>query len=390
VAAAAVAAATAFSPGDAKALLRVASRLSGLDIKRAVPVVTEPKAKFRARLQRELDRLYPPAVQAYDEELYTALGLTSRKGALRAALFARRARVALYDPASRTAYVQAGADARDALLHELVHALQDQSFDLGRLAALNGRRDALFAADAAVEGDATLAAGVLGAAHGGRAVLGREQGLLGDFLNLETSFGTTTGLRFSAGLRNLGGNQAVFGSLRRFPETTEQIFHVDKFLQRERAVPIILPISVNGLDLAADDTFGELDVRALLAVFGVPRLDHVGEGWGGGRSAVYRDAEGHATVLIALDWDTTRDAAQWEEAVRVYVNEAFDADRPGFPEPVACAAATCWQIGARAIAFQIEGARTALALGPGLADAVRVVSDIVPAAAGAGATAPPG
>lgn len=259
-----------------------------------------------------------------------------------------------------------------------MHALQDQHFDLRRLALLNGRRDASLAAAAAVEGHATLVAGVLAGGHGGRSTLGHSAERLGEFLDLEASFATTTGLRFSAGLRNLGGNKAVFGSLRRFPETTEQIFHVDKFLARERALPIILPVSVGGLELGDDDTFGELDVRALLAVFSVPRLDHVGEGWGGGRSALYRDGEGGATVLVALDWDTERDAAQWEEAVRVYVNEAFDAERPGFPEPAPCAATTCWQFGGRAIAFQIEGARTALALGPSLAQAASLAVEIAP------------
>ena len=372
--------AAAVTPGEAKALLRVASRLAGLNAKRAVPVVSEPVASFRARRQKQLDRQYPPSAQAYDEELYRALGLAGGSGALRKALTAMRKDVALYDPVTRRAYVQTGKDKRDAILHQLVHALQDQHFNLRRVELLKGRRDASLAASAAIEGHATLVAGVLGTGHGERTVLGHLGDKLREFLDLEASFASTTGLRFSAGLRNLGGNKAVFGSLRRFPETTEQIFHVDKFLARERALPIILPVSVGALELAADDTFGELDVRALLAVFSVPRLDHVGEGWGGGRSGLYRDAEGDATVLVALDWDTQSDAAQWEEAVQVYVNEAFDADRPGFPEPVSCAATFCWQIGARAIAFRRDGGRTALALGGTRAEVEAVALAVVPAA----------
>ena len=94
-------------------------------------------------------------------------------------------------------------------------------------------------------------------------------------------------------------------ALRRFPATTEQVFHLDKFLQRERAVPIVLPDAVEDLQLGSTGTFGELDVRALLAVFGVPGLDAAATGWGGGRSAVYRDAAtATAAVLVALDWDS--------------------------------------------------------------------------------------
>jgi len=364
--------AVAVTPVEAKALLRVASRLAGLDVKRAVPVVSEPAATFKARRQKQLDRQYPPSAQAYDEELYRALGLAGGSGALRKALTALRKDVALYDPVTRRAYVQAGKGERDAILHQLVHALQDQHFDLRRVELLKGRRDASLAASAAIEGHATLVAGVLGTGHGGRTVVGHSDDRLREFLDLVASFPSTTGLRFSADLRNLGGNRAVFGSLRRFPETTEQIFHVDKFLARERALPIILPVSVGALELAGDDTFGELDVRALLAVFSVPRLDHVGEGWGGGRSALYREGDGRATVLVALDWDSENDASQWEEAVLVYVNEAFDADPPGFPATTPCAATACWQIGTRAIAFQRTSTRTGLALGPSLDSAVAV------------------
>ncbi len=383
------AASVAVTPVEAKALLRVASRLAGLNAKRAVPVVSEPVATFRARRQKQLDRQYPPAAQTYDEELYRALGLAGGSGALRKALTAMQRDVALYDPVARKAYVPAGKAGRDAILHQLVHALQDQHFDLRRAELLKGRRDASLAASAAIEGHATLVAGVVGTGSGGRTVLGLDDRLR-EFLNLETSFSSTTGLRFSAGLRNLGGNKAVWSSPARFPETTEQIFHVDKFLARERATPIILPVAVEGLDLVSDDTFGELDVRALLAVFGVPRLDDVGEGWGGGRTALYRGGNGAATTLVALDWDTERDAAQWEEAVQVYVNEAFDADRPGFPATTPCEATLCWQIGSRAIAFQRDGTRTVLALGPGLAAAARLAAEVVPAAADAGAIPPSG
>jgi len=66
--------------------------------------------------------------------------------------------------------------------------------------------------------------------------------------------------------------------------------------------------------------------------------------------------------------------------VQVYVNEAFDADRPGFPEPVPCAATTCWQIGGRAIAFRRDGGRTALALGGTRAEVEAVALAVVPAA----------
>jgi len=140
---------------EAKALLRIASKLSGLPAKRAVPVVVESPARFRQRRIAAFDRRYPAAQQSYDDALYTALGLTPRRGVLRAALVASQAQQALYDAPTRTVYVARGRASRSAVLVQLVNALQDQSFDLGRLPVLSGSRDARLAASAAVAGHAS-------------------------------------------------------------------------------------------------------------------------------------------------------------------------------------------------------------------------------------------
>lgn len=349
---------------QAQALLRVAVKLSGLGAQEPVRIVVERPVPFRQRRVKLLDRAYPRAEQTYDETVYRALGLVNGgKGVLRKKLIEMEDRTGVYDPVARTAYVQAGPGERAAALHEIVHALQDQHYDLSSTGRLPGGGDAAVAAAAAIEGHATLVAGTLAArrasSHGG--------GRLTRFVELRRGFTYTVGMRFAAELRNLGGRKALLGALRRPPETTEQIFHLDKFLERERPAAVVLPVNAAGATLAGDGTFGELDVRALLAVFDVPRLDHVGTGWGGGRTGLYRGPFGD-TVLIALDWDTDRDAAQWAEAVATYVNEAFDAASPGLPEPVACEATLCWQLGGRGIAFTREGERTSLALGT---DAVR-------------------
>jgi hypothetical protein len=337
------------------ALVRIAEKASGLEARRTVRVVTERPAQFRLRRIRLLDRGYPRSAQAHDEAVYRALGLLDgRPGVLRQSLIELDRRRGLYDPAARTAYVQAGAGERATALHEIVHALQDQRYDLRRVTRLRGGSDAARAAVALVEGHAILVADVLArrsASHGG--------GRLTRFLDLQRGFTTIVGLRFAADLRNLGGNRALLGALARLPATSEQVFHLDKYLERERAVSILLPVDAAGMTLAGDGSFGELDVRALLAVFGVPRLDRAANGWGGGRTAVYRGGGG--AVLVALDWDAEADAGQWADAVAAYVDRAFDA-APGAPVPVACAADACWQLGARGIAFVREGRRTALAI----------------------------
>jgi hypothetical protein len=367
--------AAALDRTEVQALLRVAVKRSGLQAREQVRVVVERPAQFRQRRVRVLDRNYPRAAQEYDETVYRALGLvTGGKGVLRQTLIETEKRTGLYDPVSGIAYLQSGAGERAAALHELVHALQDQHFDLRRTTRLPGGSDARIAAAAAIEGHASLVAGVL---NSRTSSLGA--GKLTRFVELERGFTDSVGLRFAADLRNLGGTKAVLGSLRRLPVTSEQVFHLNAYLERERALPIQLPVEAAGMTLVRASTFGELDVRALLAVFGVPRLDVVATGWGGGRSALYRGATGD-TLLIALDWDSDGDAQQWAEAVRVYVDKAFDAEELGLPEWTPCSATACWDLGGHAIAFEHVGARTALALGVDLDTSSQLARAILGAA----------
>jgi len=365
-------AATTIAPAQSQALLRIAGKLSGLPVRRSVPIVTETSARYRQRRIAAFNAFYPPAAQLYDDALYAGLGLTSGRGVLARTIGASQARPALYDSRTRKVYLARGKESRQVILRELVQALQDQSFDLRRVSRLGGNRDASFGAYAASLGHASLVASLLTpkslASHGGSR--------LARFLALQAGFPSTVGQRFAVTLRNLGGNHAVFSSLRRFPETTEQIFHVDKFLERERALPIALPVEAAGVTLVGDGTFGELDVRALLATFDVPRLGNAGSGWGGGRSAIYR-AGAREAVVLALDWDEELDAEEWEEAVRAYVNEAFDAGSPGLPATTPCAASACWDLAGHTVAFERSGIRTALVLGPDVPTGARLARTIL-------------
>jgi hypothetical protein len=361
------------------ALTAKAQRLSGIAAKPRIRVVYKSAAGMRAQATRLLDRDYPPDQQAYDETLYRALGLLDASAALRPILLRETTNVlGLYDPVTRTLYVRKGRTVKRALVHELVHALQDKAFNLRRLSNLRrGSRDAAAAAAAAVEGDATFATQlggrVLTVAHSRTG----PSSPIGSFLELEHEFPYTTGLQFIATLHNLGGNRAVFTALRTFPQTTKQVFHVDAFLGREAPVAIDVPDAVGAFTLARTDTFGELDVRALLATFHVPGLDRAADGWTGGRTAVFRDAGGRDVAAVGLTWETPADTAQWAEAVTVYVNEAFDAASPGFPATVSCAASACWSVDGRSIAFVRDGSRSALAFGPTVDDAAAVARAVV-------------
>jgi hypothetical protein len=235
---------------------------------------------------------------------------------------------AWYDVARHRLFVQRRPrPGRRALIHEYVRALIDQNFHLQRIARWRARdRDRWDAAQGMVDGVASLSSGLPAPGHA-----------------------------LAAELRYLGGRKAVASALRTFPQTTEQLLHVDKFLEREPAFPVRLPARAGGRTLESSETFGELDVRTLLRSFGLHDAADVAAGWGGGRVARYGDV-----TIIVLRWDTAADATEWQAAVPRYVASAF----PGAAVRTCPPLDACWGD----VAAGVFGTTSVLALGPASAD----------------------
>jgi hypothetical protein len=287
--------------------LRDASRLSGLRVRHAVPTARVSAARYRALFS-----------ESGDQRASARLGLSSHVQLPRA----------WYDVRTHRLFVQRGPQpGRRTLIQEYVRALIDQNFHLRRLGSLRARdRDNWYAAEGMVDGVAALSSGL-----------------------------SAPGRPLAAQLRYLGGQSALASALRTFPQTTEQLLHVDKFLERERALPVRLPAHADGTSLAASWTFGELDVRNLLQAFRVPGAVAAADGWGGGRVALYG-----GVAAIVLRWDTAADAAEWQAAVPRYVAAAFPAGAARTCPPLDA----CWDD----VAAGVFGTTSVLAVGPGSAD----------------------
>jgi hypothetical protein len=291
---------------SSQSALRDASRLSGFRVRHAVPITKVSPARYRALFS-----------EGGDQRTYARLGLFSSTQLPRA----------WYDVRTQRLFVQRGPrPGRRALIHEYVRALIDQNVGLRRLVTLRaGDHDRRAAAQGMVDGVASLSSGL-----------------------------SAPGRPLAAQLRYLGGRRALTAALRTFPQTTEQLLHVDKFLQRERALPVRLPARIGETALGKSETFGELDVRSLLQSFHVPGAVRTGEGWGGGRLALYGDV-----AVIVLRWDSAADAAEWQQAVPRYVAAAF----PGAVARTCPPLDACWGD----VAAGVYGTTSVLASGPGSA-----------------------
>jgi hypothetical protein len=285
--------------------------------------------------------------------LYARLGLMppSERASLAPAKAASRA---WYDPGARRLLLRrTPAAQRSAVLNELVRALVDQSFNLRRLTGLYAQdRDRALAARGIVDGVAALASGLRG-----RPARGTQ---LERFLSSESAARVAGGRKLAAQLRYLGGTAALASALRVFPQTTEQLLHVDKFLERERALAVRLPGQVGDLKLTTAETFGELDLRSLLQAFGVKGSATIADGWGGGRLALYTSPAGQTVAALALRWDSLDDAAEWRNAGPAYVAAAFPGAAARDCPPLDRCWSSAWTVAAGSL-----GDTTVLASGPG-------------------------
>jgi len=332
-------------------LLRRASHLSGLPVRRVVPEKVLPGRQYDSAVLRAAYRDYPRSLRVTDDALYARLGLMSRVPPTQLVAASEASR-AWYDPTARRLLLRRMPMPQRALVvNELVRALVDQNFNLRRVAGLRLRdRDRALAARAMVDGTAALASGVRGSPVRGT--------LLERFLQLESSL--ASGKALAKGLRYIGGSRALESALRSFPRTTEQLLHIDKFLEREPALTVRLPTRIGDWELSASETFGELDVRSLLVTFGVSNAGAAARGWGGGRVGLYVSPTGETTGALALRWDTIDDAAEWREAVASYVAAAFPDVTAHDCPPLD----HCWS-GASSLASGVLGTTSVFASGPG-------------------------
>ena len=153
-------------------------------------------------------------------------------------------RLFLYDDIS-------SAYERGVLIHEMVHALQDQHFGLAKLHQESFGSDAELALAALIEGDATFTMIELLKKDQPR-VAAMLDAPLDKAKNLQNAFLYAQGARYVKALKERGGWKAVDAAFRFPPETTAAILH---------------PEGVAAIDLGPGKTIGELGIIKMLAAY---------------------------------------------------------------------------------------------------------------------------
>ena len=339
------------TPSDVRTVEGQVEQVRELEFLRPVAVQPASAAEIADKLRSAFDETYPKEFYDRRTVAWQTIGLLPGTVTLRDALLAFQTGqvVGFYNPVDGELVYRADGDLglgeRVILAHELTHAIDDQHFDLARIDDIAaGCRDEPFqAALGAVEGSAQFfAVRVLfefPPADGDFSGLGGGGGMpdgVPPFVASTLLWPYSAGQAFVADLSERGGIAEVNGALRRFPVTTEQILHPERF-------PDDAPTRVDVRDLGPElgSAWGDLDVmqvgEAPLSAMLSLRLDQssaeaAAAGWDGGIYRAFTDGR-DSVVVFDTAWDSTAEADAFAQAIREWFEAEGSAGVVGRPSP---------------------------------------------------------
>lgn len=328
---------------DSKAVARTlvkVSELRGVAAVRSVPGIKLDRNELVAAVKEKALREYPADALRREGQTLQLMGFAPASfdylGEMMKLLDAQLE--GFYEPKNGTMYLAAdlhGPEAQATLAHELVHALQDQRWDLkSRSVYKPGRGDETMATACLAEGDATsLMLDFLMKPQ--RSALDMPDEALRDLMRSGVNTGDVKtvphilrtsllapyveGVGFIHGLRRKGGWALVDKAWEKMPTTTEQVLHLDKWEAAEPAISMTAPPGKalgEGWNKNDEDTFGELGLALMFAEWmDTSDARIAASGWGGDRTSTWTKGD-EIAYAIHLRYDPATDKAKGQTDAR--------------------------------------------------------------------------
>ena len=305
-------------------------RATGLTFRSPPRSALRTRDQVRGYLIAKLDEELPPERLRGIETAYRLFGLlpdTLKLRGLLLDLYTEQV-AGYYDPDSAMLFGVEGADRnqiRLVLAHEMIHALQGQYLPLDSILSETGNNDRLTAAQAVLEGQATLSSIEVLAPGQDVAANPEFWDLYRDQVRAQQSSmpvfrKAPLVLREALIFPYLQGAEFMYWWLRsghrdtlpygpRMPVSSEQILHPDRYAKGD--VPLGLALETES-GATYEDVMGENEVRVILATLaGSDEVQTVVPlGWGDDRYRVYDTPDGPALVWYAV-WDDARSAGRF-------------------------------------------------------------------------------
>jgi hypothetical protein len=304
-------------------------QVTGLKFKSPPRSALRSREQVRNYLIQKLDQELPTPKMQGLQTTYRLFGLLPDTLQLRVLLLDLYTEqvAGYYDPDSATLFGVVGADPsqlRLVLAHEMVHALQGQYLPLDSILHETTNNDRLTAAQAILEGQATLASiDVLASGQNMSSnpefwKLYREQVKVQQssmpvfakaplIVREALIFPYLAGAEFVHWWKESERDSLPYGA--RMPVSTEQILFPERYARGD--VPIGLAFA-RDTGIVYEDVLGEGEIRVLMSqLAGSSEVRaRAPIGWGGDQYRVYTTAEGPALVWYVV-WDDTRSAERF-------------------------------------------------------------------------------
>ena len=310
------------------ALLRFTSDARGLPFLRPVEVTLLGDDAFRQRLQAMADEETEEDRQELETtaRVLVGLGLLDKDVDVKEAVesLVGDAVLGFYDSEADELVVRGEEltiTVRVTLVHELVHALQDQHFGLDREDLDERDDESSLGFDAVVEGDAVRIERIYLDARPTREQKQYEVEQMEIAAGIDPDvprvlyqylvFPYLVGPDFTTAVHDEGGQARLDDAFREPPVSSEQLLHPEAFLAGDGIDAIDAP-TADG-EVIDDGILGELDVLLLLSEGGVPG-QLAAEGWGGGRYVAWADGD-ETCVRTTIATDSPQDDAELRQAL---------------------------------------------------------------------------
>lgn len=315
-------------------LMPTVAKATGMTFKSTPKTAVRSREQVRSYLLAKLAEELPPARLDGIVTTYRLLGLlpdTLDVKQLFIDLYTEQV-AGFYDPDSLLLFAVAGGDKtqlRLVLAHELVHALQHQYAPLDSILKDNSDADRQAAAQAVLEGQATLASLVallptqelltddafwetfreqLRLGQAGMEVFSKAPLILREGL----TFPYVGGAEWMRWFMRNRPDQQPFGAL--LPSSTEQILHPERYAAGDD--PLRVRFVEDSAGVLHEDTFGEFEIAVLRSsLVGIDEVPtQVPFGWGGDRMRLFQNDGGAALVWVSV-WDEPRGAERFRTQI---------------------------------------------------------------------------
>ena len=308
--------------------LKEAAKIRGIELKDKVPCVALNGEEFNKQFLTSEEKRVG---LVYEEVVFKLLGLLSEDFDYQkcAAKNLGDNLLAYYDTKSKKIYINKDKGPQfDVLVHEAVHVLQDQSFNLEMLGRSASRvTDSALALSALVEGDAILAQDIY-----------LEVDKENNFVPAKKLDSESSDCKFPKMYENLSLFPYTFGNLfckREYqeggferlnswfinpPKSTRQVIHVKRGPFNSKRVKIdknaVQKISnINLQKKVYSDVFGQYFIRSLLgASVNKQQAIRAGTGWLGDRLELFKTDQSKFILAWKILWENEKHAQEFYQA----------------------------------------------------------------------------